>query len=87
MTDDLPSVHDLVLLPIGSSAAQSQPTGQEARDYSRRASKIWLPRGKKSASTSEAKVRRAAQAAQQIDLEDAVEAAGGRRGHIGKETP
>lgn len=51
-------------------------------EVARRATKLWLPEGKRSASTREAKAARDEIRSRQIDLEDAVEAAGGQRGAL-----
>lgn len=53
---------------------------REVRDLTKRVSKVWLPAGKKSVVSAEAKEIDAAIRANQIDLEDAIEAAGGERG-------
>jgi len=72
--------------PIGRRALQSGTDpmspifAPEALEAGRRASKKWLPEGKRSTSSREAKEARQAFYEQQIDLEDAVEAAGGQRG-------
>jgi hypothetical protein len=51
----------------------------------KRAGNLWLPAGKMNPSaTREGKALRAEMRALQIDLEDAVEAAGGARGHVGQ---
>lgn len=48
----------------------------------KRTSKIWLPQGKKASGGPEAKEAEAAFYERQIDIEDAVEAAGGKRGGL-----
>ena len=86
MTDEATERDVLELLagePIGSPDLQNHPLGKtgnvrpEVKDAARRASKIWLPRGRLPARPpGECNVK----GAQQIDLEDAVVAAGGERG-------
>lgn len=73
--------------PIGSKALQARlpSNGQghvppEAKEAARRASKIWLPEGKRSTNSVETRQAKEEFFARQVDLEDAVEAAGGRRG-------
>lgn len=54
----------------------------EVIEAGKRAQKLWLPAGKTSANTTVAREADAAIKALNYDLEDAVEAAGGKRGHL-----
>jgi hypothetical protein len=76
-------LQELASLPIGSPEIQKEPLDKdgklkpEAKEAAKRASKLWLPQGRKPAR------RRSVcndPSAQQTDIEDAVEAAGGKRG-------
>jgi hypothetical protein len=62
---------------IGGTMRKPSPALAEA---GKRAAKIWLPAGKKSARDAEQKAAEKAFYDKQVDLEDAVEAAGGKRG-------
>jgi hypothetical protein len=76
-------LQELADLPIGSPELQAQPLDKngrvkpEVKEVAKRIAKIWLPQGKrpprprKTCNDPEA---------QQTDIEDAVEAAGGKRG-------
>lgn len=71
-----------------TSVGRLGPTGEvvkgappELLEVSKRASKVWLPAGKSSANTTAAREAEAQIKARNFDLEDAIEAAGGRRGH------
>lgn len=73
--------------PIGSRELQASPaldeTGHvrpEVKEAAQRASKIWLPQGKRATNTREARAVREQFKQAQTDIEDAVEAAGGKRG-------
>jgi hypothetical protein len=59
-----------------------KPTGELAETI-KRTSKLWLPEGKTSANSTEARAAERELKALNYDLEDAVEAAGGDRGHLG----
>lgn len=48
----------------------------------RRAQKVWLPDGKRSASGKEVRERESELRALNFDIEDAIEAAGGQRGYV-----
>lgn len=67
--------------PIGDR--QRCMTMQEKADAGKRASKLWLPWGitNKSA-TREARAKQKALRESQIDIEDAIAAAGGERGSV-----
>jgi len=67
---------EMAARPIGAP-------GEKPRSAAARTSKIWLPAGKRSATSADAKSARAEFRERQIDLEDAIEAAGGQRGHLG----
>lgn len=54
----------------------------EVVEAAKRAQKLWLPAGKTSANTTEAREAEALIKARNYDIEDAVEAAGGKRGHL-----
>lgn len=80
----------LAAQPIGSVALseaarvaferqQRPPT--EVVEASKRAQKVWLPSGKRSVVTKEAREAEAKLRARNFDIEDAVVAAGGQRGH------
>jgi hypothetical protein len=76
----------LAAQPIGDRELQTgiHCTGPEAREAARRASKVWLPGGKTSATIArdaerELRVRN-------FDIEDAIEAAGGHRGTSGDQS-
>lgn len=82
-------LRELAARPIGGEGArcwQKAPhvwdANDEAREAAKRAGKTWLPAGKRSASSKEEREYRKAFREQQIDLEDAVEQAGGQRGHM-----
>lgn len=76
-------LQDLARLPIGSPDLQKEPLDKkgnvkpEVKEAAKRASKLWLPQGKKPPP-----VRGACNepTAEQTDIEDAVQAAGGKRG-------
>ena len=79
--------------PLGDRELQAAgswaPTAEEraARDkelasFARRAQKVWLPEGKRSVVTKEAREAEAAIRARNFDIEDAIEAAGGQRGCV-----
>ena len=86
-------LQEMLERPIGSPRLQAEieanlprlqreslkPTW-EMREAAQRASKKWLPAGKKPTRTPEIKAAEEAFYAKQIDIEDAVEAAGGSRG-------
>lgn len=88
MADEAPISRDelfaLAALPIGGEAARAAVRnlrpGEKAPDVvkqaAKRAAKIWLPLGRKGP------VGRGGPSDAQIDLEDAVEAAGGKRGRL-----
>lgn len=77
-----PYIQALLDSPIGGDHLKNAAmcATQEAREVARRASKIWLPNGKRSANTTEARDAAKAAKALNYDLEDAVEQAGGNRG-------
>jgi hypothetical protein len=83
-----PTLRAMLDAPIGSRDLQSKDDPRapvflpEALEAARRASKVWLPEGKRSTNSKEAREKRQAFYEQQIDLEDAVEAAGGHRGEV-----
>lgn len=72
--------------PIGSRALQAGRYDQihdpDLVRAAKRASKLWLPRGRRGSNSREAKDADTAIRSTQFDLEDAVEAAGGSRGGI-----
>lgn len=79
-------LQELADRPIGGAGipACSGPNfAPEAIEAARRASGIWLPMGKRSAATPELKARKKELREAQIDIEDAIEAAGGHRGTAG----
>lgn len=60
-----------------------KPYAGEAKELAARCGKIWLPLGKRDhPSSREQKAVRVAFREKQIDLEDAVEQAGGQRGSL-----
>lgn len=65
----------LAARPIGGDTVPS-------REAAERACKVWLPNGRRPLRTPEIIEREAALKAGQTDLEDAVEQAGGERGHL-----
>jgi hypothetical protein len=76
-------LQDLAQQPIGSPELQKEPLDKngrikpEVKEAAKRASKLWLPQGKKPPR------RRSVcnePTAEQTDIEDAVQAAGGKRG-------
>lgn len=79
-------LQELTSTPIGSPELQTEadriahrgikPSG-ELKETIKRAAKIWLPQGRK---PNRPRAACNEPAAEQIDLEDAVEKAGGRRG-------
>ena len=75
-------LQELAETPIGSPELQARPLDAkgnvkpEVKEAARRAVKIWLPQGRKAAKRGACNEP----AAQQADIEDAVEAAGGKRG-------
>lgn len=81
----------LAAKPLGDRELQSNPWAptveeralreKELAGFAKRAQKIWHPEGKRSAVTKEAREVAAELKARNFDLEDAVEAAGGKRGH------
>lgn len=78
-------LQELAQQPIGSRELQAQPPRDEngnvkpeVKEAAHRASKVWLPQGRKASRTTPAERREFAE--RQTDIEDAVEAAGGRRG-------
>jgi len=79
-----PVLAAMVEAPIGDRDLKPDKQGYihdpVAVEAGRRAQKIWLPEGKRSTNGREAKEARQAFYKRQVDLEDAVEAAGGRRG-------
>ena len=98
MTDgmsDREVLQELAAKPIGSAELQDEAQRiahlaangakphmtPELRETIDRTRKIWLPQGKRSAAEANRKAALAAREAQ-IDLEDAVEAAGGQRGSV-----
>jgi hypothetical protein len=86
-------LQELAAKPIGNEALQEEAQrvahiaanggrphiSAELRETIDRTRKIWLPQGKRSAAEANKRAAEAA-AAVQIDLEDAVEKAGGKRG-------
>lgn len=76
-------IGDPELFGLAKNLLPGQKPHPEVVEASKRACKLWLPAGKKSAVNVEAKEVRAEFDARQIDLEDAVESAGGQRGHVG----
>jgi hypothetical protein len=70
--------------PLGSKELQKQCSPEyasaEAREMARRVSKIYLPAGKRPTSGPAVREKKDAFYALQVDLEDVVEAAGGKRG-------
>lgn len=85
----------LALANADFARKQALPPQQRARfkaspevaALSRRAQKVWLPEGKSSANTSEQREHERALKAQNFDIEDAIEAAGGARGVIRDRCP
>lgn len=83
---DAAKLRELAAKPLSGRArveirgGKERSFDEEGFDVTGRLGKIWLPAGKRSASSTEARDRRQAFREQQIDLEDAVEAAGGQRG-------
>jgi hypothetical protein len=83
---------EMAARPIGSPDVQALAKAvlpgakppAEVVEAARRASKLWLPAGKTSANTIEAREAEAVIRARNFDLEDAVEEAGGKRGHVGQ---
>lgn len=75
-------IGDADLYQRAKSVLPGEKPHPEVVEAAKRASKLWLPCGKKSAVNAEAKEVRAEFNARQIDLEDAVEAAGGARGSL-----
>jgi hypothetical protein len=78
---------ELVARPIGGKHIQGEDArgletlySAEAKEAAARANKRWLPAGKRSTRGPDEAASREAFYARQIDLEDAVEAAGGQRG-------
>lgn len=85
---------ELAQKPIGSPALQAEAqsvahivasggtpsVSAELKEAGSRANKKWLPAGKRSTSGPEERAKREAFYERQIDLEEAVEAAGGKRG-------
>lgn len=71
--------------PIGDKAAldAGKMCAAEKAAAAKRAQKVWLPLGKRSPVSREAKEAEKLIRANQIDLEDAVVAAGGERGRCG----
>lgn len=67
--------------PLGLEGMEAYIPGA-AEEVGRRCQKIWLPAGKRSANSREGRAARQAFREQQIDLEEAVEAAGGKRGGL-----
>lgn len=83
-----PYIQALLDSPIGARHIQQEAGNPEALlmhpeaiAAAKRAQKIWLPDGKKSANTREARDAARAARALNYDLEDAVEQAGGARGN------
>lgn len=77
----------LAAAPIGGAELREKCGGglvhvadPEAIAAAKRASKIWLPRGKSSANTNAAREVEREAKARNFDIEDAIEAAGGQRG-------
>lgn len=81
--------------PIGSAALQREAEANmaayargalkpsmELKEAGQRAAKKWLPGGKKSTVSAESKEAEKAFYERQVDLEDAIEAAGGHRGGL-----
>ena len=74
--------------PIGAPHLQEEaersngiiPPSEELKATCKRISKKWLPLGKRIPSRADVRAAEQAFYANQIDLEDAVEAAGGKRG-------
>jgi len=85
-----PVLQAMVNEPIGSREVQAQICFHQgewvgppaAKEAARRAKKIWLPEGKRPANGDDERRRREEFAARQVDLEEAVEAAGGARGSL-----
>jgi hypothetical protein len=75
-------LQELANRPLGEAAIEA---GLEtSMTISQRCQKTWLPCGRRSAATPEARAAKREMAERQIDIEDAVEAAGGRRGSVAK---
>jgi hypothetical protein len=68
-------LQSLTEYPIGGDSCSSA-------EAARRANKVWLPAGKRSANSREVRATQQELRAKQIDIEDAVEAAGGERGKL-----
>lgn len=80
---------EMARAPIGDRSIQpaDNPSAHcgspEAREAAKRAQKLWLPRGKGSPVSREAKEAERELKARNFDLEDAIAARGGERGHSG----
>lgn len=79
----------LAAKPIGDRELQHAGNNPEAvmmdprlTAAAKRASKVWLPLGKQSANTNAAREAERELKARNFDLEDAIAAAGGERGHV-----
>jgi len=82
-------LQELAAKPIGSpelfeeacrKGLTREKVSAELAETVLRTSKKWLPAGKRAPTTPESRARQKELASLQIDLEDAVEAAGGQRG-------
>jgi hypothetical protein len=89
-------LQELASAPIGSCELQAQADRQhqaelrgasskrarapELTETVKRVAKVWLPQGRKVTSRQDSAEKIAAFNAKQIDIEDAIEAAGGQRG-------
>jgi hypothetical protein len=83
----------LAAQPIGSPSLQREADSALARQMkpslevvavAKRANKVWLPAGKKSANTTLARDVERDLLARNYDIEDAIAEAGGRRGEVGR---
>lgn len=88
---DRETLFEMAAEPIGSPKLMAEADhiahtmikpSPELREAAQRANKRWLPEGKIAASSLMSKEAEAAFYANQTDLEDAVEAAGGERGRL-----
>jgi formate-dependent phosphoribosylglycinamide formyltransferase (GAR transformylase) len=80
-------LQELAAKPIGipeEMGTHDNGYTEACREAAQRAQKIWLPAGKRPILSPEGKAHVAALNESQTNLEDAVEAAGGERGHMGR---
>jgi hypothetical protein len=74
----------LAAAPLGDRSIQDK-VGKDFQKtkaaFAKRAQKVWLPAGKLSANTNAQREHERSLKALNFDIEDAVEAAGGQRGH------